>query len=233
MSSDDRVDEAGSASGNPLRGVLRDRVALLRLLGSASRPMVAGLGALMVLTSMVPAATAVAVAAVVGRVVEINAGQAGVHDGGIGQPLDRVVDETGPIVTGLVGIGDAVTHTNPTLGQGAALALWAAQRVATTVDPAADPVAFALDYHRWAIATLKPWFDRHVTLDRGNAARLAAGAAGSNGTPRDDTPLAQAALLPCSLEDPVVMRARAQVRHLAQLPEHAYHTAEVHERVAR
>lgn len=53
-----------------------DRLALLRLLGNAGAVPVACLGVLMVATSLVRAVTAVAVAAVVGQVVEISSGQA-------------------------------------------------------------------------------------------------------------------------------------------------------------
>ena len=56
---------------------------------------------------------------------------------GLDNRWTALVDERGPVVTGLVNVGDSLTHTNPTLGQGAALALLAAQRVATTYDGAA------------------------------------------------------------------------------------------------
>ena len=88
---------------------------------------------------------------------------------GLDNRWTALVDERGPVVTGLVNVGDSFTHTNPTLGQGAALALLAAQRVATTYDGAAG---FERDYHDWAVRTLKPWFDHQVTIDRGDEAFL-------------------------------------------------------------
>ena len=90
---------------------------------------------------------------------------------GLDNRWTALVDERGPVVTGLVGVGDSITHTNPTLGQGVALALLAAQRVASTVRRL-RPGASQRDYHDWAVRTLKPWFDHQVTVDRGDEAFL-------------------------------------------------------------
>ncbi|WP_412076148.1 NAD(P)/FAD-dependent oxidoreductase [Streptomyces xanthophaeus] len=138
-----------------------------------------------------------------------------------------LVDEQGPVVTGLVPVGDAITHTNPTLGQGTSLALWAACRVARTAhrDPGSE--RFAADHHAWAVRTLKPWFDFQVGVDAAVGERFATMAA-RTGTARET-----AALFDCALEDPEVMRARARVRHLADPPEQAYADPEVRARVAR
>ncbi|MFE3557533.1 NAD(P)/FAD-dependent oxidoreductase [Streptomyces sp. NPDC059193] len=138
-----------------------------------------------------------------------------------------LVDERGPVVSGLVPVGDAITHTNPTLGQGTSLALWAARRVARTAhrDPASE--RYAADHHAWAVRTLKPWFDFQVVADAAIGERFAT-RAGRTGTARE-----VAALFDCALEDPEVMRARARVRHLAEVPERAYADPEIRARVAR
>ncbi|MET9319757.1 NAD(P)-binding protein [Streptomyces sp. NPDC003038] len=138
-----------------------------------------------------------------------------------------LVDEQGPVVSGLVPVGDSITHTNPTLGQGTSLALWGARRVARTAhrDPGSE--RFAADHHAWALRTLKPWFDFQVVADAAIGERFATRAA-RTGTARE-----VAALFDCALEDPEVMRARAKVRHLADSPERAYADPEVRARVAR
>ncbi|MFD3678898.1 NAD(P)-binding protein [Streptomyces sp. NPDC058613] len=138
-----------------------------------------------------------------------------------------LVDELGPVASGLVPVGDAVAHTNPTLGQGTSLALWAARRVARTAhrDPGSE--RFAAEHHDWAVRTLKPWFDFQVVADSAIGERFAT-RAGRTGTAR-----AVAALFDCALEDPEVMRARARVRHLADPPERAYANPEIRARVAR
>ncbi|WP_404815649.1 FAD-dependent oxidoreductase [Streptomyces thermolineatus] len=135
---------------------------------------------------------------------------------GLDNRWTALVDDDGPVVTGLVNAGDSLIHTNPTFGHGAALGLLAAQHLAASADRiAADPVV----HHTWAVRTLRPWFDAQVTADRANGERLA-----EDSPPPDRR---AAALAVCAFEDPVVMRARAQVRHLLRQAQDAYGTDEV------
>ncbi|WP_405487132.1 NAD(P)/FAD-dependent oxidoreductase [Streptomyces sp. NBC_00096] len=146
---------------------------------------------------------------------------------GLDNRWSALVDERGPVVSGFVPIGDAVTHTNPTLGQGTSLTLWAARRVARTAHRDPGSVRFAAEYHVWAVRTLKPWFDFQVVADGAIGERFAT-RAGRTGPARE-----VAALFECALEDPEVMRARARVRHLADPPERAYADPEIRARVSR
>ncbi|MFG3224514.1 FAD-dependent oxidoreductase [Kitasatospora sp. NPDC048194] len=135
---------------------------------------------------------------------------------GLDNRWTALANEAGPVVTGLISIGDSLIHTNPTLGHGVALGLLAGQYLAGHADEiAADPDG----YHAWTVQALRPWFDAQVTADRVNAQRLA------EGSPLLDR--RAAALAACAFEDPVVMRARAQVRHLVRPAEEAYGTEEV------
>ncbi|MEV7589576.1 NAD(P)-binding protein [Streptomyces sp. NPDC089922] len=146
---------------------------------------------------------------------------------GLDNRWSALVDEHGPVVTGLVPVGDSITHTNPTLGQGVSLALWAARRVARTAHRDPGSARYARDHHVWAERVLKPWFDFQVAADAAIGERFAS-RAGRTGAARE-----VAALFECALEDPEVMRARARVRHLAEPPARAYADPEVRARVAR
>ncbi|MGW1517952.1 NAD(P)/FAD-dependent oxidoreductase [Streptomyces sp. NPDC002287] len=151
---------------------------------------------------------------------------------GLDNRWSPLADGRGPVVSGMVPVGDALTHTNPTLGQGTSLALWAADRVARTAHRDPGSPGFAAGYHGWALRTLKPWFDFQAGADAAVGDRLAAGAAGlregGSGRVRE-----AAALFECALEDPEVMRARARVRHLTEAPGRAYADPLVRARVAR
>lgn len=147
--------------------------------------------------------------------------------GSLDNRWSSLVDERGPVAAGFVPVGDAITHTNPTLGQGTSLTLWAALRVARTAHQEPGSVRFAAEYHAWAVRTLKPWFDFQVVADGAIGERFAT-RAGRTGTARE-----VAALFDCALEDPEVMRARARVRHLADPPERAYADPEIRARVNR
>ncbi|MFJ8565931.1 FAD-dependent oxidoreductase [Streptomyces sp. NPDC093514] len=138
-----------------------------------------------------------------------------------------LVDEQGPVVSGLVPVGDSITHTNPTLGQGTSLALWAARRVARTAHRDPGSPRYAAEHHIWAERTLKPWFDFQVVADAAIGERFAT-RSGRGATAREVS-----ALFDCALEDPEVMRARARVRHLVEPPERAYADPEIRARVAR
>ncbi|MFE5207768.1 FAD-dependent oxidoreductase [Streptomyces sp. NPDC056600] len=131
-----------------------------------------------------------------------------------------LADEEGPVVEGLVNVGDSLVHTNPTLGHGVALGLLAGQRLARHAEEVA---ADAAGHHRWTTRALRPWFDAQVTADHVGGLRLARGE--SSG---DVRAAAQAA---CAFDDPVVMRARAQVRHLLRTADDAYGCEEVREHV--
>ncbi|WP_405700168.1 FAD-dependent oxidoreductase [Streptomyces sp. NBC_01383] len=152
--------------------------------------------------------------------------------GGLDNRWTGLADASGPVVTGLVGIGDAVTYTNPTMGQGVALALRAAQWVARQAGTAGDePASFAADYHRWTEQALRPWFDIQVAMDRANEAQLRSPARAS-AQPPTAVAREKAALSACSWDDPLVMRARARIRHLVLPADQAYGTEEVRARLA-
>ncbi|GAA0314379.1 FAD-dependent oxidoreductase [Streptomyces polychromogenes] len=155
--------------------------------------------------------------------------------GGLDNRWSPPADGRGPVVSGLVAVGDALAHTNPTLGQGTSLALWAADRVARTAHRDTASPGFAAGYHAWALRTLKPWFDFQAGADTAVGERLAAGAGtgGPDRPDRADRARQAAALFECALEDPEVMRARARVRHLAEPPGRAYADPVVRTRVAR
>ena len=134
-----------------------------------------------------------------------------------------LVDEHGPLATGLLGVGDTLVHTNPTHGQGLPLTLRAVQWVAHNAD-AVRGAELVTAHHRWAVGTLKPWFDRQVAADRAEQDRLAGRAAPTSAPTSDPNAAARAV---CAMEDPVVMRARAQARHMVLPPELAYDTPEI------
>ncbi|MFJ6569294.1 FAD-dependent oxidoreductase [Streptomyces sp. NPDC091292] len=139
---------------------------------------------------------------------------------GLDNRWTALADDDGPVVTGLVHAGDSLIHTNPTFGHGVALGLRAAQHLATHADQiATNPTG----YHTWAAQTLRPWFDTQVRSDRADGQRLA-----ESSPPTDRR---AAALAASAFDDPVVMRARAQVRHLLRPAHDAYGTDEVNRHV--
>ncbi|MFI0982231.1 NAD(P)/FAD-dependent oxidoreductase [Streptomyces sp. NPDC021093] len=149
---------------------------------------------------------------------------------GLENRWSALVDERGPVVTGLLAVGDSFAHTNPTMAQGISLSLWSARWLADHVDGGVDPAGalFAAAYHSWAVRTLRPWFDVQVQTDEAIGQRYAE----RSTKPQDRFARQSAAMLECGLADPVVGRARARVRHLRELPRAAYEDPEVQRHLA-
>jgi flavin-dependent dehydrogenase len=141
-----------------------------------------------------------------------------------------LADEQGPVVSGLIAVGDSFTHTNPTMAQGISLSLWSAQWVAGQVAAGADAARaeFAAEYHAWALRVLRPWFDVQVQTDDAIGQRYAE----RSTEPPDGAARQRAAMMVCGLKDPVVGRARAKVRHLRMAPGEAYGDPEVQRHLA-
>ncbi|WP_329410108.1 FAD-dependent oxidoreductase [Nocardia vinacea] len=153
---------------------------------------------------------------------------------GLDNRRTALVDDSGPIITGLLGVGDSVMHTNPTLGTGIPFALRTAAWVAANADRPAD-AELVVSHHHWITQTLGPWFDHQVSADKASEDRLRNGTEltiSAPNVPYDDTATVLRAALPwCALEDPQVMRTRARVRHLMALPDDAYTAPGIHERI--
>ncbi|MEV6421689.1 FAD-dependent oxidoreductase [Streptomyces sp. NPDC051662] len=139
--------------------------------------------------------------------------------GGLNNRWTPLADDTGPVVTGVLSVGDALVHTNPTLGQGTALALRTAQWVAQQAIEGETSYDVARHHHRWALRELRPWYDTQIAADRASEARLQCGI---SGTALPPTPYERAAVDACALEEPEIMRARARVRHLMAHADEAY-----------
>ncbi len=95
---------------------------------------------------------------------------ANVHNG-----RRSLADDEGPIVTGLVLVGDSATHTNPTLGRGTSLALAHAQQLARTAHEAvADPSGYAAAFAAWTERHLGVWYESQSAIDAAASVRLRA-----------------------------------------------------------
>ena len=136
----------------------------------------------------------------------------------------RLVPQGGPIVGGIVAIGDAALHTNPTLGRGISMGLMHAQHLAHSAHLAADdPVGFAEAFSTWTDENLGIWYETQVAADANALDRLAAGILGQRAKPLD-TPAARlvAAAFACAPHDESVGIAAARMAHLFAAPAAAF-----------
>ncbi len=144
-----------------------------------------------------------------------------------------LVDSDGPIVGGMIALGDAAMHTNPTLGRGISLALWHAQHLAQVAGTASDdPTGFVQNFHDWTAEHLGVWFDSQVTADAAALVRIEAGLRGERLPPSTD-PMVRflAAAFVCADHDKVVGDAVTAMVHLLKNPVEAFGDPEVTDRV--
>ena len=128
----------------------------------------------------------------------------------------RLTTDDGPIVGGIVAIGDAALHTNPTLGRGISMGLWHAQHLADVAHSVPDDaVGFVDRFSSWTDDHLGVWFDSQVLADADALARLAAGVRGERLAPTA-SPRARfaAGAFRCAEHDDVVGTAVARMIHL-------------------
>lgn len=91
--------------------------------------------------------------------------------GAVQNTLRRLVAGTGPVVTGLIAVGDSVCTTNPTLGRGLTLALvGGAGLVDALAQYAADTTAQVLAMDDLVAHEIQPFYEDQAEID---AARLA------------------------------------------------------------
>ena len=145
----------------------------------------------------------------------------------------RITTSDGPIVGGIVAIGDAALHTNPTLGRGISMGLMHAQQLAEVAHLAPDdPVGFVETFSAWTDDHLGVWYDTQVAADATTLDRLAAGILGERFEPAD-TPASRfaAAAFLCAPHDEVVGVAVARMAHLFAPPAEAFGDAVVASRI--
>ena len=147
----------------------------------------------------------------------------------------HLVTEAGPLALGILAIGDAALHTNPTAGRGISMGLMHAQHLAEVADDAtADPSRFADDFARWTNEHLGIWYDTQVAADATALDRLDAGLRGQR-LPMSDAPAAQfaAAALLCAQHDEVVGIAVAKMAHLFATPAETFGEPDVAARISQ
>jgi 2-polyprenyl-6-methoxyphenol hydroxylase-like FAD-dependent oxidoreductase len=145
----------------------------------------------------------------------------------------RITTSDGPIVGGIVAIGDAALHTNPTLGRGISMGLMHAQQLAEVAHLAPDdPVGFVETFSAWTDDHLGVWYDTQVAADATSLDRLAKGILGERFEPAD-TPASRfaAAAFLCAQHDEAVGAAVARMAHLFAPPAEAFGDAPVASRI--
>ena len=169
--------------------------------------------------------------------------------GGVVDRRRRFVVAGAPVVTGVVSVGDAWGCTNPSLGRGITMGLMHAAGTAEVIrDHLGDPLALALAHDEMTQATVTPWYQNTIQLDRARRAQLQAAATGkpavAEGEPAAAGPAAgsagadpvdrlQQAFPVAMLYDADVFRAFIEIIGLLALPEEVLSRPGMAERIMK
>ena len=131
----------------------------------------------------------------------------------------RLVDDSGPCVSGFTLLGDAADHTNATLGRGISLGLAQAQFLAETAEGAVrDPLGHAARLDHWMNETTGAWFRQQVSSDAAYLRGLAAALSGTVPPPPSPELRFRRGLFALAEHDPEVAVAAAREYHVLASP---------------
>ncbi|HEU5033532.1 MAG TPA: FAD-dependent oxidoreductase [Mycobacteriales bacterium] len=153
--------------------------------------------------------------------------------GGLHNTLRRLVDDQGPIIAGLVGVGDIVCCTNPTLGRGLSLALQNAVDLVDAVrETGGDPAAVVSTFDDRVTAHVEPFFRDQARTDAARLAALRANHAGASlpTPPVDPGRVTFAELRAAAAWDADVFRACFSLMGMLVRPDDVYTDPQVVER---
>ncbi|GAA5117903.1 NAD(P)/FAD-dependent oxidoreductase [Pseudonocardia adelaidensis] len=126
----------------------------------------------------------------------------------------------GPVVTGLVAVGDAWACTNPTLGRGTSMGLWQAVLLRDLLRSSSGgaPADLAAQWWRCTADLLRPWYRATVAADRARLAEIERDRAGRPGPPDDRAGTLGKALAAGAGRDPDVLRDLLEIASMLTLP---------------
>lgn len=125
----------------------------------------------------------------------------------------RLVVDGRPVVTGLCCVGDAWACTNPSLGRGVSIGTVQAVALRDTLRHAGpdDPAGLAAAWEDATEATVGPWYEETLSLDRHRLGQVRAAIAGEPYEPGDPVWELGQALQAAAPRDPDVFRAMLEV----------------------
>ncbi|GAC1420220.1 MAG: FAD-dependent oxidoreductase [Actinomycetota bacterium] len=139
----------------------------------------------------------------------------------------RLVDNEGPIVGGMVFIGDSALHTNPTAGRGVSLAFAQAQHFAKTAADAPDAATLVSRFDEWTQANIGAWFLVQAGADSALSHRLEAAVRGKPAPPPDAMEQLRGALFGLAGTDSEAGARIRRVAHLVDFPHQVFADATI------
>jgi 2-polyprenyl-6-methoxyphenol hydroxylase-like FAD-dependent oxidoreductase len=130
----------------------------------------------------------------------------------------RLVDDDGPIASGVVLVGDAAMHTDPTAGRGASLAFAHVQYLLSALDRGGPGADLVVGLDRWTDANVGTWYELQAGADASLQRRAEAAVRGEAAPAPDRMEQLRAVVVELSGQlGPAALRLR-RLQHLVSLP---------------
>lgn len=129
----------------------------------------------------------------------------------------RLVDDDGPIVTGMVLVGDSCLHTNPTAGRGVSLAMAHAEHLASMVD-VVTTAGGAVAFDEWTAANVGTWYGPQAGADASLVRRMEAAVRGGEVPPPDHLEQVRAVMIALSKQPGPATLPMRRMHNLVALP---------------
>jgi hypothetical protein len=137
---------------------------------------------------------------------------------GVNNRYRRLVDDNGPVATGLVLLGDSAMHTNPTAGRGVSLAFAHVQHLVSIIDQIDSPTELAVAFDAWTDTNIAAWYQLQAGADASLLRRAEAAVRGEPLPPPDRTEKIRAAVIEMSKQPgPEALKLR-RLRNVVALP---------------
>ncbi|MFZ5638796.1 MAG: NAD(P)/FAD-dependent oxidoreductase [Pseudomonadota bacterium] len=141
-----------------------------------------------------------------------------------------------PLVTGLLLVGDAAAHTNPTAGRGVSLALAHARRIALLLDTAIDdksPSEVCREWEELTADVIGPWLTSQIRIDQEREQEVLASIEGRAHAVSSDSSRRVAVAMAALHDCPVVGPAADRLLNMLALPDEVFSDQDVMRRVFR
>jgi flavin-dependent dehydrogenase len=130
----------------------------------------------------------------------------------------RLVDDTGPIVSGMVLLGDAAMHTNPTAGRGMSLAFAHTQQLVSAIEGSASPAELTVRFDAWTAKHMAAWYELQAGADASMVRRMEAAVRGETLPPPERMEQIRSVIIELSKQPTHAGLQLRRLRHLVALP---------------
>jgi 2-polyprenyl-6-methoxyphenol hydroxylase-like FAD-dependent oxidoreductase len=137
---------------------------------------------------------------------------------GVDNRYRRLVDDAGPIIDGLLLLGDAAMHTNPTAGRGVSLAFAHVQHLVSLTGSSPSSRDLAMNLDAWTETNVGAWFQLQAGTDASMLRRAEAAVRGEAPPPPDHIERIRAVAIELSKQSGPAGLLLRRMRQLVSLP---------------